>query len=201
MSLPEDRSNGYEAIAEAFISHRLRSTIGLEVIRKWAEVLPQGGTVLDVGAGSGEPLTAALIDAGFDVAAIDASPAMVAAFRQRFPDVEIACEPAECSLFFNRTFDGVLAIGLVFLLPEDRQRELIRRMATALKPGGRLLFSAPSQVCVWDDVLTGRPSSSLGTDAYRQVLVSAGLQPSGEHMDEGENHYYEAHKPSGQSPR
>ena len=39
--------------------------------------------VLDVGAGSGEPLTAELIKAGFDVSAIDASPKMVAAFRSQ----------------------------------------------------------------------------------------------------------------------
>ncbi|WP_245998967.1 class I SAM-dependent methyltransferase [Eilatimonas milleporae] len=191
---PEDTSNGYDAIAEQFMHHRLRSSVGLATIRTWAASLPRGGAVLDVGAGSGEPLTAALIEAGFDVAAVDASPAMVAAFRRRFPDVAIACEPAERSRFFDRAFDGVLAIGLVFLLPGDSQRNLVHRMAATLKPGGRLLFSAPRQVCVWDDLLTGRPSSSLGADAYRRIVDGAGLRLVGEHVDEGENHYYEARK-------
>ncbi|MEM7054248.1 MAG: class I SAM-dependent methyltransferase [Pseudomonadota bacterium] len=195
MSLPEDRSNGYEAIAEEFIHFRLQSATGLETIRKWAASLPRGGAVLDVGAGCGEPLTAILIEAGFNVAAIDASPAMVAAFQQRFPGVAIACEPAEHSRFFNRTFDGVLAVGLVFLLPEDRQRELIRRIAGALKPGGRLLFSAPWQVGDWDDRLTGQPSRSLGVDEYRRIIADAGLNLVGEHVDEGNSHYYEALKP------
>ena len=174
-SLPEDTSNGYEAVAEAFMRRRLQSPTGLAIVREWAASLPRGGSVLDVGAGSGEPLTAALIEEGFDVSAVDASPTMVASFQRRFPGVEVACEPAEHSRFFDRTFDGVLAIGLVFLLPAERQRELLRRMAAALKPEGRLLFSAPRQVCVWDDLLTGQASSSLGADEYRRIIAGSGL--------------------------
>ena len=188
--MPEDRSQGYEAVAEDFM--RLRSASGLATVRKWAASLPRGGAVLDVGAGSGAPLTAALIEEGFDVRAIDASPTMVAALRRRFPGVEVACEPAERSRFFGRRFDGVLAIGLVFLLPEESQGDLLRRMAGALNPGGSLLFSAPRQACAWDDLLTGRPSSSLGVEAYRRVLAGSGLQLIEEHVDEGGNHYYGA---------
>ena len=190
--MSEDASNGYEAVAEAFM--RLRSTTGLAAVRKWAASLPRGGAVLDVGAGSGEPLAGALIEAGLDVFAIDAAPTMVAAFRRRFPGAEIACEPAERSAFFDRTFDGALAVGLVFLLPADAQRDLIRRMAAALNPGGRLLFSAPRQVCAWDDSLTGQPSSSLGAAAYRRIIADCGLRFIGEHVDEGGNCYYEARK-------
>lgn len=156
----------------------------------------RGGSVLDVGAGSGEPLTAALIEDGFDICAIDASASLVAAFRRRFPAAEVACEAAEHSRFFNRTFDGVLAVGLVFLLAADRQRQLIRRLAAALNPGGRLLFSAPHQVCVWDDLLTGQPSSSLGAEAYRRIIAACGLRLALEQVDEGGNYYYEAYKPS-----
>ena len=189
-----DASNGWEAVAGEFM--RLRSASGLAVVRQWAASLPRGGSVLDVGAGSGEPLAAALIKDGFDVCAIDASASMVAAFRRRFPSAQVACEAAERSRFFDRTFDGVLAVGLVFLLAADRQRQLLRRLAAALNPGGRLLFSAPHQVCVWDDLLTGQPSSSLGAEAYRRIIAACGLRLALEHVDEGENYYYEACKPS-----
>lgn len=190
--MPEDMSNGWEAVADEF--QHLRSTTGLATVCDWAASLPRGGSVVDVGAGSGEPLTAALLERGLDVSAVDASPTMVAALRRRFPGVDVACEPAEHSAFFNRTFDGMLAIGLVFLLPANSQRALISRMAGALKPGGRLLFSAPRELCVWDDLLTGQPSSSLGADEYTHILASAGLSVVGRHVDEGENHYYEARK-------
>lgn len=190
--MSEDASYGWEAVAEEFL--KLRSRAGLEIVREWSASLPRGGSVLDVGAGYGEPLTAVLIEDGFDVYAIDASPTLVAAFERRFPDVEIACEPAERSAFFDRTFDGALAVGLVFLLPADGQRDLIRRMAGALNPGGRLLFSAPRRVCAWDDRLTGQPPSSLGAAAYQRIIADCGLQFAGEHVDEGGNCYYEARK-------
>ncbi len=156
--------------------------------------LPRGGSVIDLGAGYGEPLTAAMISEGFDVCAIDASPKMVAAFRQRFPEVPVACERAENSHFFGRTFDGILAVGLVFLLPEEGQRELIRRMAAALVPVGRLLFSAPREVCAWEDSLTGLQSISLGAEEYRRLLATFRLQLVAEYVDEGGNHYYDACK-------
>jgi hypothetical protein len=68
-------------------------------------------------------------------------------------------------------------------------------VASALGPGGRFLFTAPPQVCTWDDLTTGRPSRSLGASAYRAELARAGLTVVGEEDDEGENHYYEAVKP------
>ena len=193
--MSEDASNGYEAVAEEFMA--VRSTSGRVIVRKWAASLPRGCSVVDIGSGHGEPLTSALIDAGLAVSAIDASPTMVAAFRKRFPGLEVACEPAERSRFFDRQFDAALAIGLIFLLPEDIQRDLIRRVSGALKPGGRLLFSAPWQVGTWNDILTGQPSWSLGTDKYRRVLAHSGFHLIVEHdeqADGGGTHYYEAQK-------
>lgn len=193
--MSEDASNGYEAVAEEFMA--VRSTSGRAVVQKWAASLPRASSIVDIGAGYGEPLTSALIEAGLVVSAIDASPTMVAAFRRRFPTVEVACEPAERSLFFNRTFDAALAIGLIFLLPEDSQRELIRRISGALEPGGRLLFSAPWQVATWNDILTGQPSWSLGAEEYGRILAHSGfrlIDEHDEHADRGGTHYYEAQK-------
>ena len=191
--MPIDPSNGWEAVAEEFM--RLRSSTGLAVVQRWAASLARGGRVLDVGAGCGAPLASALIKDGFEVYAIDASATMIAAFRRRFPTAKVAREAAEHSRFFGRAFDGALAIGLVFLLAADSQRALIRRLAATLKPGGRLLFTAPRQVCVWDDLLTGRPSISLGAEAYRRIMTDSGLRLAGEHVDEGDNYYYEAYRP------
>lgn len=191
--MSDDASNGWEAVAKEFIA--ARSLIGRDTIRAWARALPPGGTILDLGAGSGVPLAAALIADGFAVCAVDASPSLVAAFRQRFADAEIACEPAEDSAFFHRTFDGVMAIGLIFLLPAASQCALIRRVFGALKPRGRFVFSAPREACVWQDRLTGRPSRSLGAQAYGALVREAGMRLIGTHHDEGQNHYFEAEKP------
>ncbi len=192
MNHPADGANGYEQYADEFISRRAASTIGVAAVRAWARSLAPGATILDLGCGSGQPITEALYHDGFAVHGIDASPTLVAACRQRFPEMPIACEAVEASRFFERPFDGVLAVGLLFLLTEEAQRTVIRKVAAALTPGGRFLFTAPSQRCEWTDVLTGRESRSLGGEAYVAALADVGLRLLAESEDEGGNHYYDA---------
>jgi predicted TPR repeat methyltransferase len=148
--------------------------------------------VLDLGCGNGIPISRTLIEEGLDVSGVDASPAMVAAFRDNFPDAPVACEPAETSTFFGRRFDGIIAWGLIFLLPEAVQVALIRHAAAALEPGGSFLFTSPEPACAWQDLMTGHASRSLGGDAYRAHLAAAGLSVVAEHSDEGDNHYFES---------
>jgi SAM-dependent methyltransferase len=190
----DDASNGYEAIAPEFMKRREESSIGAVAVRRWSSALPSGAAILDLGCGHGVPIAKALIEDGFDVYGIDASPTLVAAFRSRFPHAHVTCEAVEDSDFFARKFDGALAIGLIFLLDADTQRELIRKVAQALTPGGRFLFTAPRDACVWTDVLTGRWSLSLGAEGYEAILTGAGLAVVDEYLDEGDNHYFDARK-------
>ena len=189
-----DRSNGYEGVAAEFLAGRgsTRSVgIGVTTVRAWARRLDRGATVLDVGCGPGFPMTSVLIDEGLAVWGVDGSPSFVAAFERRFPGVPVACEPVEESSFFGRRFDAVLSWGLMFLLPSDAQRALIRRFGEILEPGGRLLFTSPHQPISWHDAMTGQESRSLGGEEYRHLLATAGLTLLDEYEDEGENHYYD----------
>lgn len=194
MGQDSDGSNGYEASAGEFIAHRTRLNIGVATVREWGRMLPAGATVLELGCGCGVPISEALIADGFAVYGVDASPAMSAAFRDRFPHVPVACEPVERSRLFSRTFDGAVAWGLMFLLPAEAQLAVIGNVAAALVPGGRFLFTAPEQTCTWVDILTGCVSVSLGFAAYEAALREAGLTLIDTHRDEGENHYYSAAK-------
>jgi cyclopropane fatty-acyl-phospholipid synthase-like methyltransferase len=187
-----DESNGYEAIASELMRGRDRSQIGVATVRAWSKGLQAGASILDLGCGHGVPISAALMEDGFQLHAVDASASMVARFRQRFPNTPVACEAAESSSFFGRRFDGIVAVGLVFLLPVRAQRQLIERVAPALRPGGRFLFSAPTQRASWRDNLTRRRSISLGAAEYTALLRSAGLDLVEGYIDEGENHYYSA---------
>jgi len=195
-----DRSNGYEAIAADFIARRgnieTRSTgIGTKEVHAWAQSLPPGATVLDLGCGPGIPLTEILVEQGLHVFAVDAAPSFIAVFRQNLPGVPVACETVMESDFFGRSFDAVLAWGLMFLLPVDEQIRLIGRIAETLSPGGRLLFTAPAEPVSWTDAMTGLESRSLGLAAYQRHLVEAGLNPLRDYEGEGQNHHYEAMKP------
>ena len=194
-----DPSNGYEGVSAEFLAGRGRapsSGIGARAVRKWAGTLSSGATVIDLGCGSGLPITNVLVGQGLQVYAVDAAKSFVAAFRQNFPGVPVACESVEDSPFFDRLFDGVVAWGLIFLLRPDAQRNLIKRMASILVPGGRLLFTscAGSEPLVWNDAMTGLESRSLGGAEYRRLLATVGLTVSSEYEDEGQNHYFDAIK-------
>jgi SAM-dependent methyltransferase len=130
------------------------------------------------------------MERGFAVLGVDASARMFAAFRERFPIAHAECAAVEDSGFFNRKFDGIVAWGLMFLLPAGAQALVIRKAARALKPGGRFLFTSPPQAVTWPDALTGRASVSLGVEEYRRILCAEGLLLAGQRTDEGENHYY-----------
>jgi 2-polyprenyl-3-methyl-5-hydroxy-6-metoxy-1,4-benzoquinol methylase len=191
-----DKSNGYEEIASIFVSGRGRhhSGIGASVVADWSGALPDGAAVLDLGCGTGVPISQVLIERGFNVYGVDASPSMIAAFRANLPTLPVECAAAEDSNFFGRTFDGVVAWGLFFLLEAEVQRKLIAKVAAVLPSGGILLFTAPIQSCSWADAMTGRTSISLGHEAYQNALEAEGMSLVGTHRDEGENHYYFANK-------
>jgi 2-polyprenyl-3-methyl-5-hydroxy-6-metoxy-1,4-benzoquinol methylase len=189
-----DKSNGYEEEAAAFMSRR-NPRIGAATVCEWSNSLPRGSSVLDLGCGHGVPISQVLVDEGFTVYGIDASPKMIAAFRQRFPLTHAECAAVEDSEFFGRTFDGIVAWGLIFLLPAEVQPAIIAKVAKTLNRGGRFLFTSPEKAVTWQDTLTGRQSISLGAAEYQRILCAEGLTLDGEQSDEGDNHYYLASKP------
>jgi SAM-dependent methyltransferase len=187
-----DHANGYEEHAEAFMRCR-HPHIGQSVAREWARKFRRGATVLELGCGDGV-ISEVLVDAGLTLYAVDASPTLLRAFRERLPGVETECGAAEESSYFERTFDGVIAVGLIFLLPEDSQRTVLSKVSNVLKGGGRFLFTAPRQACTWVDVLTKGESRSLGVEVYDGLLRALGFEVSSGRVDEGENHYFFATK-------
>src|SRR5690625_1365017 len=178
-----DRSNGYEAVASKFMA--LRSNIGRRTIRAWSRSLPSGTAILGLGCGHGVPIAEVLIEDGFVTYGIDASLHLIEAYRRRFPQAQAVHETVEDSTFFDRTFDAIVAIGLLFLLEEDVQVDLIHRVASTLNAGGQFLFTSPEQVCKWVDVLTGCEARSLGRQRYEKVARNAGLVLAGTERDEG----------------
>lgn len=192
-----DPSSGYEAVSQEFLARRGSGSsrsiaIGVKEVRNWARTLPHGSSVIDLGCGPGYPITAVLVEEGLEVFGVDAAPSFVAAFRRNLPGIPIVCEQVQQSTFFSRTFDAILAWGLMFLLQAEDQHKLIRRFADLLVPEGRLLLTSTAKAAVWNDAMTGLESISLGAEQYRKLLEAAGLSVAKEYEDEGQNHYFDA---------
>ncbi|MFK7893563.1 MAG: class I SAM-dependent methyltransferase, partial [Granulosicoccus sp.] len=129
--------------------------------------------------------------AGLRLWAVDSSPTLVAEFRARFPHVPVQCARAQESTFFEKKYDGAIAVGLVFLLPESEQSALISRIARILVQGGRFLFTAPIETGNWIDRNTGLTCCSPGQRVYEEYLSRSGFRIINTFADAGANNYYD----------
>ena len=192
----QDKSNGYDEIAHHFIAAR-NSRIGPRLALEWSAGLKPGSSILDLACGHGVPIAQALNGQGFNYYALDASPRLIAEFRKQFPAAKTECAAVEDSDLFGKTFDGVICMGLMFLLPLENQRLVISKVARALKPGGKFLFTSVKDEVRWQDSLTDRDSYSPGAEWYRRALSEEGLVMEREEFDEGGNYNFFVVKPPG----
>lgn len=194
MTVSSDKSNGYDEIAHHFIAAR-NSRIGPRLVQEWGAGLAPGTAILDLACGHGVPITQTLADQGFEIYGVDASPRLLAEFRKRFPAARTECAAVEDSDFFGCTFDAVICWGLMFLLPLETQRLVLSKVARALNPGGKFLFTSTKDEASWRDSLTDRDSYSPGAEWYRRALREEGLELEREELDEGENLNFFVAKP------
>lgn len=184
----------YEKYAFEFLKARDSSRVGRRTVRRWARTLKSNSNVLEIGCGGGLPVTKTLIASGLNVRAVDSSPTLVRVFRCRFPGIPVRCESVLESDLFQKTYDGVIAVGLIFLFAEDEQLKMLDRVSAALCPGGSFLFTAPVEAGEWDDTVTGHTCLALGDDAYRAALRRSGMDSLRCYSDSGKNNYYEVRK-------
>ncbi|HEY5253909.1 MAG TPA: methyltransferase domain-containing protein, partial [Acidobacteriaceae bacterium] len=80
--------------------------------RPWLDrflaALRPGASILDIGCGSGEPISRYFLEKVCSVTGVDASPAMIAMCQSRFPD-QVWSVTDMRTLSLNRRFDGILA--------------------------------------------------------------------------------------------
>ncbi len=110
--------------------------------RALAHLLPEGLRVADVGTGTGI-LAAELARLGCRVVAVDASPRMLAAARERLADrgiagVELLEADAGSLPLATGSLDGAIAHMVLHYLP--RPERAVREMARVVRPGGRIVL-------------------------------------------------------------
>ena len=135
----------YERHAAQYDRDRSRGLPEKAWLDRFLALARPGGTILDIGCGMAEPIARYLLEAGFAVVGIDASPSLIAMCRRRFPQGEWRVGDMR-DLALERRFDGLLAWDSFFHLTMENQRAMFPRFAAHALPGAPLLFtSGPSR--------------------------------------------------------
>ena len=167
----------YQRHGEAWARRRGDKLVERSWLDRFCALLPAGGTVLDIGCGSGLPIGRDLIQRGFDVTGIDAAPTMLALFRRNLPDAAAHLMDMR-RLGLDRRFSGLVAWDSFFHLSPGDQRPMFARFQAHAAPGAALMFTSGNEEGCAIGELEGDPlyHGSLNPDAYRTLLKAAGFE-------------------------
>lgn len=170
----------YEQNAELFDRERSRKLFEARWLTRFADGLPQGGRVLDIGCGAGEPIASWLIAEGFTYTGMDIAEAMLGIARGRWPDMDWRQGDMR-QIDLADQFDGIVAWNSFFHLTREEQRECLPRLARHLNPGGHLMVTVGygnGEVtgCVGDAVVY---HASLSPAEYASILEANDMVMTG----------------------
>lgn len=172
----QDVARVYDNIAAWFDEHRTRALIEQPYLDYMVQALKPQASILDLGCGTGEPILRFLAERRFEVTGVDASTAMIAIARTRFPGTRLLVGDMR-TLALERKFDALIAWHSLFHLPHDDQRAMFAAFAQWLHSGGILMFTSGSAYGeTWSE--NGGEAlyhASLDADEYRRLLAQHGF--------------------------
>ena len=172
-----DNQAVYERQASDYDAGRSRAFFEARWLTRFADSLPTGGRVLDVGCGAGEPIAGWLIREGYQVTGTDFSDAMLEIARSRFPQGDWRNEDMR-TLDLDEQFHGIIGWDSFFHLTQDEQRETIPRLARHLLPDGVLMITVGPIAGEVTGTVGGETvyHASLSVEEYARVMDQAGLR-------------------------
>lgn len=167
----------YTEHAANFDSERGRSLVERAWLDRFTALLPKGGSIVDIGCGSGEPIAAHFIANGFDVTGVDASLPLIELCRARFPDkLWVVGDMRRMAL--GRRFDGLIAWHSFFHLKAEDQRLMFDIFRQHANDGAALMFTAGPGRGEAMGTFHGRPlyHASLSRKDYESLLALHGFR-------------------------
>lgn len=167
----------YERHALAYDRDRGKSLFERSWLDSFTALIPRGGTILDLGCGSGEPIARHLVETGRRLTGVDSSAAMIGQCRERFPEQEWI-EADMRGLALGRRFDGLLAWDSFFHLRAADQRAMFAVFAAHAASGAALMFTSGPAAGEAIGEYHGEPlfHASLDGAEYRLLLAGIGFK-------------------------
>ena len=133
--------------------------------------------MLDVGCGTGEPVSRWLMEQGFAVSGVDFSEAMLTAARSRFPMGDWRLGDMR-TLDLKVRFNGIVGWDSFFHLTPDEQRQCLPKLSSHLVVGGTLLFTVGPDAGEIEGTVGADKvyHASLSPAEYAAILEQCGLR-------------------------
>ncbi|MEO0469151.1 MAG: class I SAM-dependent methyltransferase [Bacteroidota bacterium] len=130
--------SGYNQISADYHARRLtKQAINRQYFDALSDHLPAEGKMLDLGCGSGIPVTKCFADKGFAVTGVDISEKMIEIARKEVPNGAFFVADM-CQLSFPENhFDLILSTFAIIHVPREKQATLFQNLKYWLKKGGR----------------------------------------------------------------
>ena len=177
-SSSDDIIDLYERHARHWATDRGRALAGEEGwLRQFTRLLPPAATILDIGCGSAQPIARYLIEKGFAVTGVDASPTLISLCRERFPDRTWHAADMR-HLALGTTFDGLLAWDSFFHLTPADQRDMFAVFKRHAAKGTALMFTSGGSLGESIGSYHGEPlyHASLSPEEYESLLDASGFR-------------------------
>ncbi|MCZ7463261.1 class I SAM-dependent methyltransferase [Rhizobium rhizogenes] len=160
-----------------FDKERGRSLAEKPWLDRFTSLLPGGGSILDIGCGSGEPIAGYFIANGYDVTGIDASLPLIELCRSRFAENLWAVADMR-ELALGRRFDGLIAWHSFFHLKPEDQRLMFGIFRQHANDGAALMFTAGPEQGEAIGTFHGKPlyHASLAREDYESLLAAHGFR-------------------------
>ena len=134
----------YDTVAVSY-AELVRTALGESpfvraMLAAFAELVPDGGLVADVGCGPGH-VTARLRSLGLDASGVDLSPGMIDVARRDHPGLRFEVGTMTALARADGELAGVVACHSVIHLPPDVLPVVFAEFHRVLEPGGHVLVS------------------------------------------------------------
>jgi SAM-dependent methyltransferase len=166
----------YQRHSATWDKERWRSLFEKPWLDRFLALVPRGGSILDLGCGSGEPIARFFLEGGYRLTGVDSSPSMIDLCRSRFPHATFVVADMR-TLSLPERFDGILAWDSTFHLRQDDQRRMFPLFRRHAAPGAALMFTSGPRGGEAIGSMYGEPlyHASLAPDEYRALLDEHGF--------------------------
>ncbi len=184
--------HGYNQIAQKYDDYR--DQFGSEkYLKQLNQELTPASTILDLGCGSGRPVSKYLADRGHQVIGVDVSEEQIKLAKKHVPDGNFVVKDMSLLQPNEYQVNAVVSFYAIFHIPRETHLELFHKINSFLPIGGLLLVTMGMTNWVGHEDLLGTDMHWSHYDAKHnlKIIKQAGFEIINDQVDSSANEQHQ----------